>query len=311
MSSVESYRVELINERVLTVRPSQIVLNASLEAGIPHYHVCGGNARCSTCRVLVEEGVEFLSTPTEAELTLAGRMGFPLGVRLACQTRVHGGPVRLHRLIRDQFDLEYFVRPGSDEATRSLGEERELALFFIDIRNFTPFAESHLPYDVIYILNRFFALVRKAVQSNGGTVIEVTGDGLYAVFGLEGDLNGAVAAAVQASRRIFADLEIINDTYLDLYFSHRLTVGIGLHVGRVIYGHLGIGVGDALSVIGYSVNVAARIQAATKQMNNSFLVSDAAFRLLTEPLENVASAIIELKGVAEPCKVFLLGHPYE
>jgi adenylate cyclase len=231
--------------------------------------------------------------------------------RLACQTRVNGGPVRLHRLIRDQFDLEYFVRPGSDEATRSLGEERELALFFIDIRNFTPFAESHLPYDVIYILNRFFALVRKAVQSNGGTVIEVAGDGLYAVFGLEGDLNGAVAAAVQASRRILADLEIINDTYLDLYFSHRLTVGIGLHVGRVIYGHLGIGVDDALSVIGYSVNVAARIQAATKQMNNSFLVSEAAFRLLTEPLKNVASAIIELKGVAEPCKVFLLGHPYE
>ncbi|MGH7492345.1 MAG: 2Fe-2S iron-sulfur cluster-binding protein, partial [bacterium] len=148
MNNEKTYNVELINERRLYVQPNQTVLKASLEAGIPHYHACGGNARCSTCRVLVEEGVELLSAPTEAELALAGKMGFPSGVRLACQSRVNGGPVRLHRLIRDKFDLQHFVRPGSDQATRSLGEERELVLFFIDIRNFTPFAESHLPYMV-------------------------------------------------------------------------------------------------------------------------------------------------------------------
>lgn len=311
MSKKKSFKVDLINERPLTVQKEQTILDASLDAGIPHYHVCGGRARCSTCRVLVKDGTEFLSPRNEAELTLAKKMGFPRGVRLACQTQVSGGPVRLHRLVRDQIDLELFVGPGGDEATRSLGEERKLALFFLDIRNFTPFAESHLPYDVIHILNRFFTLVRKAVEQNKGRTIEVAGDSLYAVFGMDNGLPEAVRSAVGAGQSILDQIEALNDSYVEVYFGHRMAVGIGLHVGRVIVGHVGIGVDGALSVIGYPVNVAARLQAATRQMNNSFLVSEAAFRLLAEPPENVTSAEIDLKGVKKPVRVFLLGRPYK
>jgi adenylate cyclase len=133
-------------------------------------------------------------------------------VRLACQTRVAGvGRIRLHRLIRDEIDLELCMRAGcSGEAMRSLGEERELALFFLDIRNFTPFVESHLPYDVIHILNRFFALTRDAIEAHGGRVIEVAGDGLYAVFGMECDLAAAVESAVRAGQRILDEIEVYN-----------------------------------------------------------------------------------------------------
>ncbi|MDZ7362007.1 MAG: adenylate/guanylate cyclase domain-containing protein [candidate division KSB1 bacterium] len=311
MDNENSFTVELINDGLLAVQNGQSILDASLAAGIPHYHACGGNARCSTCRVFVEEGEKFLTPPNQAELALARKMGFPVGVRLACQTRVNGGPIRLHRIIRDKTDVEMYVHGDFCDATRSLGEERELALFFLDIRNFTPFAQSHLPFDVIHVLNRFFALVRNIIHANNGRVIEVAGDGLYVVFGMESSIAEAAASAVRAGLHIIDDVEIFNDTYLEIHFSHRLAVGMGLHVGRVICGEVGIGVKGALSVIGYPVNVAARLEAATKQMNNSFLVSEEAFRLLAEPPANVASAEISLKGIPVPHRVFLLGRSYE
>jgi adenylate cyclase len=310
MAKRKSFHVELINEARLKVRPDQTILEAAVAAGIPHYHVCGGRARCSTCRVLVVDGAGFLSPPSEEEVILAKRMGFQRGVRLACQTRVSGGPVRLHRLVRDQIDLELFAGSHSGEATRSLGEEGELALFFIDIRNFTPFIQSHLPYDVIHILNRFFTLVRNVVQQNGGRVIEVAGDSVYAVFGMNSGLAEAVESAVRAGQSILDEIEILNDSYIEPFFGHRIDVGIGLHVGKVIFGHVGIGVDGALSVIGYPVNVAARLQAATKEMDNSFLISEKAFLLLAEPSSNVDFAELDLKGVKAPVRAFLLGRPY-
>jgi len=69
-----------------------------------------------------------------------------------------GVPIRLYRIISDKIDVEMCLHGGFCDATRNLGEERELALFFLDIRYFTPFAESHLPFDVIHVLNRFFCI---------------------------------------------------------------------------------------------------------------------------------------------------------
>ncbi|NUM68037.1 (2Fe-2S)-binding protein [candidate division KSB1 bacterium] len=82
MSAEVSHTVEFVNERTLEIQPGQTLLETSLDAGLPHYHVCGGNARCSTCRVLVESGSEFLTPPTPAELALSAKMGFPPKVRL-------------------------------------------------------------------------------------------------------------------------------------------------------------------------------------------------------------------------------------
>lgn len=85
---------------------------------------------------------------------------------------------------------------------------------------------------------------------------------------------------------------------------------MGLHVGRVICGNVGIGIDGALSVIGYPVNIAARLQAATKQLNNSFLVSEEVFRHLRTPPASVASTEVNLKGVVAPLRVHLLGRAY-
>jgi adenylate cyclase len=307
----KTYLVEFVQERHVELSEGQSLLEASLAAGIPHYHACGGNARCSTCRVLITEGADRLTPPNECEKTLGEKMKFPPNVRLACQTYVTAGPVRVHRIIRDKTDIDLYVGPTAGEATQALGEERELALFFVDIRNFTPFIESHLPFDVIHIVRRLFAIFRGAIEANHGRVIETAGDGLYAVLGFERHLTEAAQSAVRAGLAIIDQVATFNETYLQTHFKHRLDVGMGLHAGKVICRNIGIGVNNGLTVMGYPVNVAARLQAATKELNNSFIVSEDVFRLLMEPPLGIQRTSVHLKGVEGRVHVYLMGKPYQ
>ena len=310
MSETTVFEFEFINEKRVPAQSGQTVLAASLKSGLPHQHTCGGKGLCSTCRVLVIEGGEHLTPCTPAEEKLATKMHIPGGVRLACQARVNGGPMRLCRIIRDETDLKLVLGKNKAGAPRTLGEERTLALFFLDIRNFTPFVEANLPFDVIHILNRFHTLVRGAIEDAGGRVVEVMGDGVYAVFGVEGEISTAVSSAVQAGQRILIDLETMNATYLEQYFGVRFAVGIGLHAGPVICGDVGVAEKGSFTAMGHNVNVAARIESATKEVGNSFLVTGAAYAHLDWPGGDPPSAEIELKGVAGKTTVFLLGKPY-
>src|SRR5438132_14384664 len=90
----------LPDHRTCEISSDESILTASLRAGIPHTWVCGGHARCSTCRVLVLDGLEHCVTRTTQEQVLAERLIFGPGIRLACQTRVTGD-VKLRRLVLD------------------------------------------------------------------------------------------------------------------------------------------------------------------------------------------------------------------
>jgi adenylate cyclase len=134
---------------------SETVLAAALRAGIPTAHPCGGDARCSICRVSVENGLEHCAPMTERERVLSEQLGFSPEVRLACQTTA-AGDIKVRRLVVDEDDLELTQRLDQSSGPFSIGEEKELAILFADIRGFTEFSEKLPPYDVIYILNRYF-----------------------------------------------------------------------------------------------------------------------------------------------------------
>lgn len=307
----KKFQVEFLHERVVEVSDDQSLLEASLIAGTPHYHVCGGHARCSTCRVLVVEGGEYLTQPNEREEALKAKMQFPPNVRLACQTHVTGGPVRVQRIIRDKTDIDLYVNRSVGVTTQQIGDERELALFFLDIRNFTSFIESHLPFDVIHIVRRLFGLFRDAIETDHGKVIETAGDGLYAVFGLDKSLSEAAQLAVHAGRTILDSLATFNETYVQPFFNYQVEVGIGLHVGKVISGNIGLAGNNNQTVMGLPVNVAARLQSATKQLNNNFVVSGDVFRLLTDQPLDVSQTTVHLRGMRGKLQVYLMGKSYE
>jgi adenylate cyclase len=294
---------------LVTITKDQTILQAALAAGIPHYHACGGNAQCSTCRILVRGGAEQLSPVNEKEKNLRKRIRFPDDVRLACQAYVRGEGVKVHRMIRDETDIRLYIKEDTLADTSYIGEERKLALFFLDIRNFTPFVETYLPFDVIHIMRRLFAIFKLTIETNGGRIIETAGDGFYAVFGLETTINEAVKNALNAGFQIEKEIVNFNQSYMYKNFRHRFNVGIGLHTGKVIIGNIGIGINNNLTVTGLPVNIAARLQAATKQLNNSFVISEEAFEQSADQLPGIKKEL-QIKGVKDPITVHLIGNPY-
>ena len=224
-----SFKIELINEKIIEIGEEQTILQASLEAGIPHYHVCGGNAGCSTCRVVVQEGGEHLSHPNKAELSLRMKKKFPENVRLACQTKVMSNDVKIQRIIRDETDLDLYIYGNDSENLQTVGEEKPMALFFLDIRNFTPFIEQHLPFDVIHIIRRLNIMFNDVIVKHNGKILEFTGDGIYAVFGFDEPIKEAVNNAYSAGKQILDSIIRLNEYYITKYFDHKNDVGIGLN----------------------------------------------------------------------------------
>lgn len=310
MQPPKSFWIEFIGDRSVKIDEGQSILTASLLAGIPHYHACGGKGKCSTCRVLVRDGADFLSPPNRKEQKLQKQIAFPPNVRLACQTFINGAPVRLHRIIRDEADMALYIEDDGVGELHSMGEEKDLVLFFLDIRNFTPFMQAYPAFDVMHIIRRLFALFRKCIEDRRGRIIETAGDGLYAVFGLQDDVKAAAQNAVAAGYKIMQELNELNSTYLQNYFNHQFEVGIGIHSGRTIVGNIGLGA-NTLNVMGLAVNIASRLQHATREVDNNFLISEEVVSLLEELSSDTQTAMLRLKGVSEKVKVYLLGTSFE
>ena len=302
--------IEFIGERVLAIAEEQSILDASLSAGIPHFHACGGNAKCSTCRVLVVEGIDRLTPPNQKESFLKSLMHFPPNVRLACQTRVTAGPVKLRRIIQDETDIGLYVGSAAGDSTQQLGEERDLALMFLDIRNFTHIVENHPAFDVIHIIRKLFSSFQARIESSKGKIVETTGDGVYAVFGYETGKEESAQAAVQTAYSMLEDLQILNETYFIPHFEERIKAGIGIHTGKVVSGTVRVGTENHSVVMGFPVNIASRLQNATKELNNEFIVSSDIFNLLIHP-PALKSQSIFVKGVSHPLTVYLMGNPYQ
>ena len=181
------------DDRNLEFEPEANVLDALVEAHVPIAHLCGGKARCSTCRVRVFEGTENLLPRTEAEQAMAERLSFPDEVRLACQT-VATGSVRLARLVLDRTDIELTSQLGKPKLRGPVGRELEVAVMFTDVVGYTAMAEQLPAYDIVNVLNRFFDRTNELVEENGGRVDNYIGDAVMAVFGVEGNPDPALGA---------------------------------------------------------------------------------------------------------------------
>lgn len=268
----------LPDEKLIEIESSEVILEASLRSEIPHTHICGGNARCSTCRVMILEGLEYCAPRNAAEQVLTEKMHFDPSIRLACQTQVIGdGTVTLRRLALDAEDVALI----SDELTGkmvlgSIGQEKEIAILFADIRGFTRFSEMLLPYDVIYLLNRYFHQMGMVINRHGGIINNYMGDGLMALFGVE-PLEQPADRAVRAALDMLAEMEQLNP-YIELLYHQRLEIGIGIHYGSAVIGSVGASNNRMMTAIGDAVNFASRIESANKQLGTHILISEETYQ---------------------------------
>lgn len=185
-----------------------------------------------------------------------------------------------------------------------------MALFFLDIRNFTPLTGRHEASEVIHIVKKLFSTFQNIIRNQHGQIIETSGDGFYAAFGMDRPIEEAMNEAVRAGMAILRLLDQLNKSSLEKTLGQRLEVGIGIHAGKVAMGNLALGARNHLVVMGYAVNIASRIQAATKEFNNNLIVSSTIFPRLTDAPENAQKVTADLKGVNEPMDLYLIGTPY-
>jgi adenylate cyclase len=248
--------------------------------------------------VRVGEGAEHLPPPGEREAKVLERIGAPAGVRLACQIR----PLR---------DLE--VTPllpptaGAREGFRRprwlAGEEREIAVLFADMRGFTRLADQRLPYDTVFVLNRWFAMLGRAVEESEGRLDKFIGDGVMALFGVErGPAEGA-RRALDCAARMADGLDALNEA-LAAELPFPLAIGIGVHVGPAIVGEMGWGGAKALTAIGDAVNTASRLETLTKEFGCQLVLSDALARAAALDTGALARHETPIRGKAMPITVY-------
>jgi len=256
---------------VVPQEKGKTLLEASLQNNIAHYCVCGGHARCTTCRVYIVEGKENLAPRTEAEMKISGDKNWSDDIRLACQTKVLGD-VTIKQLVVDDIDMDLARKEGS---LIKAPTERSLVVMFCDIENYTGFSATHLhnPYDVIHLLNKYYKEIAEPIFSNRGYIDKYMGDGFMALFG-DQDIDSVTNClnAMRASLRMLARLQELNKYFLK-QFSHEFKIRIGLHYGPLIIGELGYPSNRQVTVIGDTVNVASRIESANKEFGTRIMAS--------------------------------------
>lgn len=284
------------NNTITKTAPAGLtLLEISREAGIPHASVCGGRARCSTCRVKIVSGGENLLPADAQELKVLSRAGIDSAdVRLACQIRP-----------RDQISIIPLVPAGRATDRRSSrdkyahGVEQIVTLMFIDIRGFTKFSEGRLPYDVVHLLNQYMGRMSEVITSHSGYVDKFMGDGIMAIFGMEDETGHGAANALRAAIEISNALDELNQAHQGT-LSEPLCIGIGIHTGEAILGRIGTSkahtAGERITALGDTVNTASRLEALTKQLQKEIVVSQSTLQTANLDQASLAMETYEIRG---------------
>jgi adenylate cyclase len=293
-------RVSYPGGRVVEAPPGATLLEISRAAGIPHASVCGGRGRCSTCRVRVSTGLENQPPASEDEQRLLQRIGAPANVRLACQLRPRG-TIAMTPLLPPSAT----ARDAGGKARHAAGEELMIAILFADLRAFTRFAERRLPYDVVFVLNRYFSAMGLAIEQAGGRVDKFIGDGVMALFGIDEGPEAGCRQALAAARAMAQQLVELNHA-LAHELREPLRIGIGIHVGPAIVGEMGYARATTLTAIGDAVNTASRLEAVTKDYQAQLVISETVAQRAGLASEAYPRHEIAVRGRQEPLAILVI-----
>ena len=282
------------------VAADETLLEAALRSGVPFAHACGGRAKCSTCRVWVLDGLQACPNRNSDETSMADRLRLANEVRLACQLKPEG-ELRVRRLVLDETDMMITSQLGGSAATRC-GEAKHVAVFFSDIVDFTALSERLSPYDVMYLLNRYFAQVGDIIEQNGGFVDKLIGDGLMAIFGID-DQPDAPLRAVNAALQTLATVDRLKPFFASMY-GIDFDIRIGLNYGEAVIGTLGSAGHQRLTAVGNVVNLASRVEAANKDAGTRLLISEALHDQIADKVEVGDFVRVRLRGTGERTSLF-------
>ena len=201
----------------------------------------------------------------------------------------HVSPEIAQRLLQQNLDID--------------GETRDACVMFLDIRGFTSIAADKTPHEVMLYLNTLFGELIDVVNENNGIVNKFLGDGFMAIFGVPAADAEKIPHAFNAALAILEHVETLNQRGV----IPPTQVGIGLHAGQLVTGNVGTHERKEYTLVGETVNVAARIEQATKQFDARLLISESIWNNLPQPpVDALDLGLIELRGISGPVRLFKL-----
>ncbi len=279
--------------------PGPTVLEMFRRFGIPHAALCGGRARCATCRVLVIDGADSLPAPGANEARLLRRIAAPDRVRLACQIRPRDD-LQVQILLASRLN----AAPGRSLEPDAMLGRRDLTVMVADLRAFSALSERQLPQELIGLLNRFFDEMSQAITAHEGRIDAFYGDGFMAVFGLEGTPARAAQAAIAAAADIVRAVEALNREF-GAALPLPLRIGIGIHTGNAIIGAVGNdNLGRREITVGETVMIASQLESATRRVLADVVVSDDTIRTAARTYPGTTALKVAIKGREAPLAAF-------
>jgi adenylate cyclase len=233
---------------------------------------------------------------------LAGAVGVQLRRSFAASLRAATARDRITNLFGQHVSPEVVERLLLEGASTE-SDIRQVAVMFVDFRSFTAGARSRSPQDVVDRLDGAFAVLVEILDRHGGIVNKFLGDGFLALFGAPFEAEDPAHRAVAAGREMLAAMELINKDA-----SWPLRIGIGIHFGEVVAGNIGSPRRKEYTVIGDTVNFAARLEALNKDFNSQFLISSSVRDVLGEDGRDAVSlGEVPIRGYDKPMTIWQLG----
>jgi adenylate cyclase len=298
-----SIQVQYTDGTNINVSRGSSLLEASHKAGRYHESVCGGRGRCTTCRVRVTSSLGELPKPNKIEQSVINRLNFDQSLRLACQLRPETD-IEINPLIKlvnhDKQNLRF-----SNQENLS-GIEKETVIMFCDLRGFTRLSDGKMPFDVVFILNKYFKLVTDAVEENKGRIDKFIGDGVMAIFDKDTTISKNCKNALKGAAMITTYLNDLNDE-LSTEDIEPLRLGIGIHSGNAIIGKMGYGEASTDTAIGDTVNIASRLEQLTKDYSCQLMFSSTVAENAELDKTKLDSVKTKIRGKKDYLEAFYCG----
>ena len=249
---------------------------------------------------LIQFAVESLGLIMQNAVMLKEKLKFERNIRKA-----------FSRFVPEQI-IDELVESAESESKVGVGEKRDVAILFSDIRSFTSISERNNPETIVAFLNRYFTIMCTIIKKHGGTIDKFIGDAIMALFGApvsyEDNCRRAVAAAYEMREAL------PNVPLEDLFLPQgmKFDIGIGIHYGDVTVGSIGSKDKTDYTVIGDSVNLASRLEGLTKTYGAKILVSEAvkedikSDEFVFRPLDDV-----KVKGKTEGVPIYAIDRGIE
>jgi len=182
------------------------------------------------------------------------------------------------------------------------GRELQIAAMFVDLRESTRLATGRLPYDALFLFDRYIQVVTGAIRRNRGHTTSIAGDGVMSVFGVDASTAIAARNAFRAALEVWSGLEVLN-AELAGELEAPLRIGIGIHVGMAVVGVVSTSESQSLQFLGDTGNTAAKLEAQTKELNCTLVASAAALDLVALDGPRIATITVAVAGKSDPIEV--------